>query len=227
MNTASASTATIPQSRNGEGVGFQVHPAADWLPLLPDDEYAELKADIEKRGLVEPILVKHGFIVDGRHRFKICLELGIDPKFVEYEGSDIVEEIASRNLFRRNLTPAQRAELVIKMCGDKVRAKAQARMKAGVKPDPSAKCREGRSSEELGRIARVSPRTIDRVYSLLQKRQCLPRPERQSRPKRTYPVGSEEWRHDLINRFRKFLDHWPITEHGEARRVIHEFTAAK
>jgi hypothetical protein len=51
------------------------------LPLLPESEYQELKSDIESRGLREAILVKDNHILDGRHRYRACRDLDIEPMF--------------------------------------------------------------------------------------------------------------------------------------------------
>jgi hypothetical protein len=108
----------------------KLHPAVTWLPELSESEYQELRDDIKARGLREPILIKSGYIIDGRHRLKACRELGIEPTFKEYTGSDILAEILSRNLLRRHLTADQRAMLVAKPRGDSVGAAAKERVKA-------------------------------------------------------------------------------------------------
>ncbi|MCC8163427.1 MAG: ParB N-terminal domain-containing protein, partial [Lachnospiraceae bacterium] len=48
------------------------------MPELTADEYAELKNDIARRGVMVPIeFDEDGNILDGYHRFQICKELGI------------------------------------------------------------------------------------------------------------------------------------------------------
>lgn len=149
---------------------LKIHPAADWLPQLNGSEFQELKADIASRGLREPILRKDGFILDGRHRLRICNELEIEPIFEEYAGTDIVAEIASRNLFRRHLTPRERAELVVKMCGDQLSKEAQERSAANLKkgdesPDGTKRNHRetGRTREQIASIAKVSASTAQRA----------------------------------------------------------------
>jgi hypothetical protein len=150
-------------------IDLKIHPAADWLPTLPDAEYEELKADIQARGQREPILVKDGHIIDGRHRYRACNELGIEPQTEEYVYSedgmipDIIAEIASRNLFRRNLTPQERADLVVKMCGPQLAAEARGRQKSGLRQGGKSPValksaqREtrGRTAERIAGIAGV------------------------------------------------------------------------
>ena len=54
----------------------------------------------------------NGRILDGRNRAKACQELGIEPKYVEYEGNDPVGFVLSKNLHRRQLTQSQLAMLI-------------------------------------------------------------------------------------------------------------------
>ena len=60
---------------------LKFHPAADAFPMMDDRRFAELKADIGSEGLLESIALFDGMILDGRNRYKACLELGIEPKF--------------------------------------------------------------------------------------------------------------------------------------------------
>ena len=60
--------------------------------------------------MLEPIVVKDGEIIDGKHRYKACLELGIEPKFMELpQGISPLDYVISKNLRRRHLTADQRA----------------------------------------------------------------------------------------------------------------------
>jgi len=95
---------------------YEFHELADCLPSIPEDEFQALKEDIAGLGVLEPITLLDGKILDGRHRYRACQELGIEcPTRVLTDASprDIV---MSLNVFRRHLTPSQRA-----MIGAKVR----------------------------------------------------------------------------------------------------------
>jgi hypothetical protein len=54
---------------------FKVHPINNCFPLMPDDEFASLVADIAEQGLFMPItLTADGTtIVDGRLRYLACV----------------------------------------------------------------------------------------------------------------------------------------------------------
>jgi ParB-like chromosome segregation protein Spo0J len=54
---------------------------AKLVPALTEQEYNGLKRSIQNHGLHETIKVnKKDEILDGHHRFKICNELGRNPK---------------------------------------------------------------------------------------------------------------------------------------------------
>jgi ParB-like chromosome segregation protein Spo0J len=71
------------------------------------DEFAALKEDIRQHGVKVPILVHGGQILDGRHRFRACRELGIPCRTMEWNGHDPWLEVQSRNLLRRHLAKEQ------------------------------------------------------------------------------------------------------------------------
>ncbi len=58
---------------------YRNHPAADIFPLMGDAEYERLKADIAARGQSTAIDIFEDQILDGRNRYRACMELGIDP----------------------------------------------------------------------------------------------------------------------------------------------------
>ncbi len=88
---------------------MDVHPVADLFPMLPDDELADLAADIKTNGLLQPLVVKDGVLIDGRNRLAACETAGVEPVFIELNGSDPVAYILSANLARRHMTKGQRA----------------------------------------------------------------------------------------------------------------------
>jgi ParB-like chromosome segregation protein Spo0J len=79
------------------------HPAADAISNMSDTEYKQFKDDIRANGLREPIVLHEVQILDGRHRYRACLELAIEPRFQEYDGNEPVAFVISMNLRRRHL----------------------------------------------------------------------------------------------------------------------------
>lgn len=54
-----------------------LHPEALTTPVMNEVSYNALKADIELKGQLDPVILFRGKIVDGRHRWLILQELGI------------------------------------------------------------------------------------------------------------------------------------------------------
>ncbi len=88
----------------------KIHPIADVFPMMPDGELQALAADIQEHGLLHPIIRdEEGQIIDGRNRLRACELAGVEPRFEDWNGSDVRSYIASANLQRRNLTKGQQA----------------------------------------------------------------------------------------------------------------------
>lgn len=84
--------------------------------LFPQsDNLDELVADIRANGLIQPIVLYQGKILDGWHRYQAALKANVEPIFEEYEGDDPLGYVASMNLSRRHLNQGQRALLRVKL----------------------------------------------------------------------------------------------------------------
>ncbi len=92
---------------------MRVHPEADRFPLMTGDQYAELLADVRDHGQREPIRIWNDMILDGRNRWNVCRELGVDCFMQPFHGNedDAVNLIVSLNLRRRHLTMDERKRL--------------------------------------------------------------------------------------------------------------------
>ena len=95
---------------------YEIHPAADVFPMMSDAEYEGLLSDIREHGQRDNGIVCDGKILDGRNRYRACLELGIEFHYYELDpGDDPVSYVVSANLHRRNLTRKQRNEVIEKL----------------------------------------------------------------------------------------------------------------
>lgn len=151
---------------------LEAHPAAAIFPMLEDSEYRGLLEDIRDNGLCQPIITLDGKILDGRNRYKACLELDLEPELQEWEpnGLSAVDYVVSLNLHRRHLTASQKAAIAYELLPT---YEAEARQRqlalAGTRPtaDPenlSAKMREGvKAAEQAATATHVSPRYVEEV----------------------------------------------------------------
>lgn len=89
--------------------GYETHPAADIFPLLDGADLDALAADIRDHGLRNPVIVIGSKVLDGRNRLAACARIGVEARFVQYEGDDPVAFVLSENLHRRHLNESQRA----------------------------------------------------------------------------------------------------------------------
>lgn len=88
------------------------------LPELSKEEYTELEKSIVKDGVLNPILVWCGVIIDGHNRYAICKAHHIENfpiKEITFGSKDeALEWILKNQLGRRNLTDFQRNKIALK-----------------------------------------------------------------------------------------------------------------
>lgn len=93
---------------------MEVHPAANSLPMMNDEELQGLGDDIRDNGLREAIKIvvvqDKELLLDGRNRLKACEAAGVEPRFESVNGDDPLATVTSANVKRRKmLTMGQRA----------------------------------------------------------------------------------------------------------------------
>lgn len=90
------------------------HPAASMFPLMSKSEAKEfegLVSNLRIAGLLNPVTLFEGKVLDGRNRLLACVEAGVTPRFVDWDGSGSspAEWVVAQNVNRRNLTESQKA----------------------------------------------------------------------------------------------------------------------
>jgi len=87
-----------------------VHPAADIVPMMGDEDYRALVEDTRANGFLNPVRVtKERLLIDGRNRLCASVDIGLDVSIEEYTPSNPVQYVVSENVKRRHLTVGQRA----------------------------------------------------------------------------------------------------------------------
>ena len=146
------------------------------LPPLSEEDYKGLEESIKADGCRDPLVVWGDTLVDGHNRYKICTQNGISYQIVKRDFPDreaVILWIIINQMSRRNLTPFQRTELALRL-KPKLTQEAKERMvtsTGGSNPQPKDNLPKPvkRVREQLGEIAGVSGKTIDRVETILTK----------------------------------------------------------
>ena len=60
----------------------QTHPYAKIFPRLDGEAFAALVGDIRQHGLLSPIVLHQGMVLDGVNRQAACIEAMVEPCYV-------------------------------------------------------------------------------------------------------------------------------------------------
>lgn len=148
---------------------YSYHPACLLFPKLGKAELQELADDIKANGLRNPIVLYKGQILDGRNRLAACEIAGVEPKFVEWNGTGSPTEwVISENLIRRHLTSSQRAVVAHDLLPLlETEAKERQRLSRGrgkkVSQDRDTFSENGAASKIAARIARTNSTYVHAV----------------------------------------------------------------
>lgn len=93
---------------------LKYHALSEYFPMLNFEDRKKLKESIAQIGLLEPIMLYEGRILDGRNRYEVCLELDIEPHFKVIVKNAFAIAIAA-NLARRHMSGVQRGGVLRKL----------------------------------------------------------------------------------------------------------------
>jgi ParB-like chromosome segregation protein Spo0J len=115
LHAPQQNTATELKPINNPPARPAPHPICLLIPSADDDELQDLTDDIRAHGLIAPIVLFEGMILDGRNRAAACERAGIAPRYVSFEGGreDALILVVSHNLKRRHLTKQAIADSLV------------------------------------------------------------------------------------------------------------------
>jgi ParB-like chromosome segregation protein Spo0J len=220
---------------------MKIHPFARTFDTLGGDELELLRDDIKANGIVVPILVnkKLDTIIDGRNRWQIATELGIqkDVPYDVFQGKDseIEAEILRLNVFRRHLTEDQRIGYVSKVLGPKYEKAARERQLAAGKKSGSFKG-NGEKGTSVAQLAAAGKTTTHKmgqaekarkaglIEDVIQKKMTLKQASKKAgvskkKPRKTVRTFEDE----VWMAWSRLLKHWPQTQHREVIKHVQTF----
>ena len=144
------------------------------MPPLQETELMLLTKSLISEGCRDPLVVWDDVIVDGHNRYRICRENGIPFSYTEMSFPDEATArlwIIRNQLARRNVPDYVRCEMVLPL---EEELKAEAKKRQGQRNDIKTNIPEilpecskgGETREELGKLAGVSGKTIDKAKKL-------------------------------------------------------------
>lgn len=148
------------------------------LPRLSKEEYEALKLSIKEEGQHFPIVYnEEREILDGHHRYRVCQELGIDPKFEKKVFSNKLLEkkfVIEANLRRRQLTDFVRGEFglfLMEIETERAKQRQEATQFGSSGPVQMNLTEEakGQARDIVARQIGLSPTTFQRVLTIIEK----------------------------------------------------------
>ena len=198
---------------------MQDHPIAGMFPLLTGAELSALAEDIKRSGLLEPIWIYEGQILDGRNRARACELAGVPIRTRTFTGtpSEAIQHVWSLNFARRHLSPSQAAVAdarrnQIRETYAPIREAARERQvgnlrRGNAQPAPVPQLVAERESGET-RSLRAQAAGTNRTYINVADRLVAERPElaRQvERGEKTIAQVTREIRREEIRKYRNRL----------------------
>lgn len=102
----------VPASVKRDPFSIGIHPISALFPLMTEWELNALARNIRRLGLIHPIVVAKGVLVDGRNRLAACRMAGVLPRFVQWRpvaGESLLEWVLATNMYRVSMDHPARA----------------------------------------------------------------------------------------------------------------------
>jgi len=88
---------------------LDIHPFAKLIPVIVAGDLDRLIEDVEKNGILEPLTLYEGAVLDGRNRLAVASVLDVPVEVRDFEGDDTAAKayVWSTNAARRHLSVPQ------------------------------------------------------------------------------------------------------------------------
>ena len=147
---------------SGYAKGVPISDLARVFPDMPPEDFVRLVASIREDGLMDPITVWRGQVIDGRHRYAACAEAGVERRF-EYldDDADPLRYILARNDLRHHLDESQRAVVAHKLSASSACGRPR--------KENGANLHSSFTRAEAAALLRVSRRTVAHAARVLSE----------------------------------------------------------
>jgi len=151
--------------------------ASKLIPMMTSDEWIKFIKSIKESGIHEPIHINEKYeVLDGRHRLKAAKELEIETLQVikhTFTDDEEIKFVRDTAIERRNLTPAQRLNIVLETeeVINSIYAEGRKKMSVGGKKKKVSSMDESReqphnSVKKIAEMAKVSKAQVNRIKKL-------------------------------------------------------------
>lgn len=138
-------------------------------------EVSVIASSIRGDGLIHPITLWQGQVLDGWHRYQACLKAGVEPRFIEFDGDEraALAFVMAENEHRRHLCDAMRVSVSKKVLNwHKDRATGGGyRVVTENESDsiPGIESSKEVTAEAVAQVAKVSVATVHRHTAIEKK----------------------------------------------------------
>ena len=140
-------------------MNYQQHPLSAAFPQMTPEEFQNLKDSIDINGVLNPITIYEGMVIDGWHRYKAANEANVDCPETELDDwIDPKDFVLAQNKNRRHITAAQLAVATTQVY----------QWRSVGRPENAALSAELKTSAELAEISGTSERTIRQAKTVLK-----------------------------------------------------------
>ena len=147
---------------------YKPHQFSLLFEQMPTNEISDLMKSIKAEGLHQPIVLFEGKILDGRHRYEACGLADVEPRFVEYTGTDPIAFVIASNMTRRHMTVGERAAVATKLGALRHGGDRKSTSKNQVGSSPLSVTKQADSAAIRGKAVNVSADSV-RASDKIQK----------------------------------------------------------
>lgn len=151
---------------------LEFHPASEIFELIEGVEFDALVENVGKHGLINDIwLHPDGTILDGRNRYRACLEAGVEPRFQTWDGIGFAADFVwALNATRRHLEGNARKIAAAKYA---IELEREAKERQGKRTDLTLASNEaevtfGKSAEHAAEKFNESRATVERAVKVVK-----------------------------------------------------------